>query len=64
MEHNNQAKTVFRFPTYDREEATTLLTKDSSVYEKFLLLTPELQEELISFLYGESGTEDHLRSVF
>ena len=55
MDHNNQTKAVFRFPTYDREEVTTLLTKDSSVYEKFLLLTPELQEELISFCMGNQG---------
>ena len=55
MEHNNQTKTVFRIPTYAREEVTTLLRKDSAVYEKFLLLTPELREELISFCMGNQG---------
>jgi len=55
MRHTDQTKTVFRIPTYAREEVTALLRKDSAVYKQFLLLTPELREELISFCMGNKG---------
>ena len=55
MRHTDQTKTVFRIPTYAREEVTTLLRKDSAVYKQFQMLSPMLQEELVSFCMGNRG---------
>jgi len=55
MRNTNQAKTVFRIPTYEREEVTELLQKDSAVFQQFQMLSPMLQEELVSFCMGNRG---------
>ena len=55
MRHTNQTNPVFRIPTYEREEVTALLKKDSAVFQQFQALTPVLREELISFCMGNRG---------
>ena len=55
MRHTNQTNPVFRIPTYEREEVTALLQKDSAVFQQFQALTPVLREELISFCMGNRG---------